>query len=45
MLKVLILAAQNNGSDGRMEYLIRGRLSWLHFLGIFISEQNARRSP
>ncbi len=33
MLKVLILAAQNNVSDGRMEYLIRDRLSWLRFLG------------
>lgn len=33
MLKVLILAAQNNVSDARMEYLIRDRLSWLRFLG------------
>ena len=33
MLKVLVLAAQNNLSDGRMEYLIRDRLSWLRFLG------------
>lgn len=32
MLKVLILAAQNNVSDARMEYLIRDRLSWF-FLG------------
>ena len=32
MLKVLVLAAQNNVSDGRMEYLIRDRLSWLRFL-------------
>lgn len=32
MLKVLILAAQNNVSDARMEYLIRDRLSWLRFL-------------
>jgi len=28
MLKVLILAAQNNVSDARMEHLIRDRLSW-----------------
>lgn len=28
MLKVLVLAAQNNVSDARMEYLIRDRLSW-----------------
>ena len=33
MFKVLILAAQNNVSDGRMEFLIRDRLSWLRFLG------------
>ncbi len=33
MFKVLILAAQNNVSDARMEYLIRDRLSWLRFLG------------
>lgn len=33
MLKVLLLAAQNNVSDARMEYLIRDRLSWLRFLG------------
>jgi len=32
MLKVLVLAAQNNVSDARMEYLIRDRLSWLRFL-------------
>ena len=28
MFKILILAAQNNVSDARMEYLIRDRLSW-----------------
>lgn len=33
MLKVLVLAAQNNVSDARMEYLIRDRLIWLRFLG------------
>jgi IS5 family transposase len=33
MFKVLILAAQNNVGDARMEYLIRDRLSWLRFLG------------
>jgi transposase, IS5 family len=32
MLKVLVLAAQNNVADARMEYLIRDRLSWLRFL-------------
>ncbi len=29
-----LVAAQNNVSDARMEYLIRDRLSWLRFLGI-----------
>lgn len=33
MLKVLILAAQNNVGDAKMEFLIRDRLSWLRFLG------------
>ena len=33
MLKELVLAAQNNVSDARMEWLIRDRLSWLRFLG------------
>jgi transposase len=33
MFKVLILAAQNNVSDARMEFVIRDRLSWLRFLG------------
>ena len=33
MFKVLILAAQHNVSDERMEFLIRDRLSWLRFLG------------
>ena len=33
MLKVLILAAQSNVSDTRMEFLVRDRLSWLRFLG------------
>jgi transposase, IS5 family len=33
MLKVLVLAAQNNVADARMDYLIRDRLSWLRFLG------------
>ncbi len=33
MFKLLILAAQNNVADARMEYLIRDRLCWLRFLG------------
>jgi transposase, IS5 family len=32
MFKALILAAQNNVSDARMEFLIRDRLSWMRFL-------------
>ncbi len=32
MFKILILAAQNNVADARMEYLIRDRLSWLRWL-------------
>lgn len=32
MFKVLVLAAQNNVSDERMEFLIWDRLSWLRFL-------------
>ena len=34
MFKVLILAAQNNVSDEKMEFLIRDRLSWMRFLGL-----------
>ncbi len=33
MLKILVLAAQSNVSDARMEYLIRDRMSGLWFLG------------
>src|SRR5215204_2676053 len=33
LFKALILAAQNNVSDSRMEFLIRDRLSWMRFLG------------
>ena len=32
MFKALILQAQHNLSDKRMEFMIRGRLSWLRFL-------------
>jgi IS5 family transposase len=38
MFKVLILAAQHNVSDGRMEFLIRDRLSWLRFLGFDLGQ-------
>ena len=33
MFKILVLAVHNNVSDGRMEFMIRDRLSWLRFLG------------
>nr|WP_223177712.1 transposase [Sphingobium sp. KCTC 72723] len=32
MFKILILQAQHNLSDARMEYMIRDRLSWTRFL-------------
>lgn len=33
MFKALILQAQHNLSDKRMEFMIRDRLSWMRFLG------------
>lgn len=33
MFKTLILQAQHNLSDARMEFMIRDRLSWMPFLG------------
>ncbi|WP_420337081.1 transposase [Roseibium sp.] len=33
MFKVLILHAQHNLSDAKMEFMIRDRLSWMRFLG------------
>ncbi|MEM9205999.1 MAG: IS5 family transposase [Pseudomonadota bacterium] len=33
MFKVLILQAQHNFSDAKMEFIIRERLSWMRFLG------------
>ena len=33
MFKALILQAQHNLSDARMEFVIRDRLSWMRFLG------------
>ena len=32
MLKVLILQAQHNLSDAKIEFMIQDRLSWLRFL-------------
>ena len=33
MFKALILQAQHNLSDARMEFMVRDRLSWMRFLG------------
>ncbi|GAB5511095.1 MAG: hypothetical protein Rhims3KO_24960 [Hyphomicrobiales bacterium] len=33
MFKVLIVQAQHNLSDAKMEFMIRDRLSWMRFLG------------
>ncbi|MEM6859061.1 MAG: IS5 family transposase [Pseudomonadota bacterium] len=34
MFEALILQAQHNLSDARMEFMIRDRLSWMRFLGV-----------
>lgn len=39
MFKALILQAQHNLSDARMEFLIRDRLSWLRFLGLSLGDR------
>ena len=39
MLKALILQAQHNLSDARMEFMIRDRLSWLRFLGLSLGDR------
>ena len=38
MFKVLVLAAQHNASDTRMELIVRDRLSWLNFLGFDLGQ-------
>ncbi|CCW18320.1 transposase [Sphingobium indicum BiD32] len=38
MFKILILQAQHNLSDARMEYMIRERLSWMRFLGFALGD-------
>jgi IS5 family transposase len=35
----MILQAQHNLSDARMEFMIRDRLSWLRFLGLSLGDQ------
>ena len=39
MFKAVILQAQHNLSDARMEFMIRDRLSWLRFLGLALGER------
>jgi len=39
MFKVLILQAQHNLSDAKMEFMIRDRLSWMRFLGFELGGQ------
>ncbi|MDG6095754.1 transposase [Acetobacter sp. AN02] len=38
MFKALILQAQHNLSDARMEFMIRDRLSWLRSLGLSLGD-------
>jgi transposase, IS5 family len=38
MFKALILQAQHNLSDARMEFMIRDRLSWMRFLGLSLGD-------
>jgi transposase len=33
MFKMLVVQAQHNPSDARMEFMIRGQLSWMCFFG------------
>ena len=39
MFKALILQAQHNLSDARMEFMIRDRLSWMRFLGFDLGDR------
>lgn len=39
MFKALILQAQHNLSDARMDFMIRDRLSWLRFLGLSLGDR------
>ncbi len=44
MFKALILQAQHNLSDARMEFMIRDRLSWLRFLGLSLETRRRMRT-
>ncbi len=37
MFKVLVVQAQHNLSDARMEFMICDRLSWMHFFGFVLA--------
>lgn len=39
MFKALILQAQHNLSDARMEFMIRDRLNWMRFLGLSLGDR------
>jgi len=39
MFKILIIQAQNNLSDGRAEFLINDRLSFMRFLGLGLTDR------
>ena len=39
MFKALILQAQHNLPDARMEFMIRDRLSWMRFLGLSLGDR------
>ena len=43
MFKVLILQAQHNLSDAKMEFMIRDRLSWMRFLNFELGGGDSRR--
>ena len=43
MVKALILQAQHNLSDARMEFMIRDRLSWMRFLGFDLGAHQKTR--
>jgi hypothetical protein len=44
MFKALILQAQHNLSDARMEFMIRDRLSWMRFLGFDLGGRRLTRT-
>ncbi len=44
MFKALILQAQHNLSDARMEFMIRDRLSWVRFLGFDLGEPTPEKN-